>query len=381
MQNGVRLANRDQPARELTKTAAVGSYVLPVEPVYRVVLSVSVIVAALGMTEFVAGQDHGRALGEQKRSQEIALLARPQLLDHWIVRGSLHSMVPGMIVGVTVAIVFPIRFVVLVVVRNKVVEVETIMGGDEIHARPGPAPALVEEVARTRNARGKIGQFSFIPLPEGAYRIAKLVVPFGPSRRELTDLVSARADIPGLGDQLYAGEDRILPAGVEKSAPFVEAIGFAREDGGKIEAEAVNPHLRRPVSQRIRHHLEHARMGEVDRVSRAGVVDVVTLLVRHQTVIVRVVDALERKRRPQLVALSRVVVDHVEDQLDARGVKLVHHFFEFVGERRVEVAWLRREKRDRVVAPIILETLVDQITVVDESMDRQQLRRGNAKRA
>ena len=79
MQNGVRLANRDQPARELTKTAALGSDVLPVEPVYRVVLRVGVVVAALGMAEFVAGQDHGRALGEQKRRQEIALLARPQL--------------------------------------------------------------------------------------------------------------------------------------------------------------------------------------------------------------------------------------------------------------------------------------------------------------
>src|SRR6188768_128806 len=149
MQNGVRLANRDQPARELAKAAALGSDILPVEPVYRVVLRVGVVVAALGMAEFVAGQDHGRPLGEQKRRQEIALLARAQLLDLGIVGGSLHAMVPGMIVGVTVAIVFAISFVVLVVVRDKIVEVEAIMRGDEIHARPGPAPALVEEVART----------------------------------------------------------------------------------------------------------------------------------------------------------------------------------------------------------------------------------------
>ena len=62
-------------------------------------------------------------------------------------------------------------------------------------------------------------------------------------------MVSARTDIPRLGNQLHAGEDRVLPAGVEKSTPFVEPIGFACQDSGKIEAEAINPHLRRPVSQ------------------------------------------------------------------------------------------------------------------------------------
>jgi hypothetical protein len=117
---------------------------------------------------------------------------------------------------------------------------------------------------------------------------------------------------------------------------------------------------------------------EIDSVPRSRVVDVVALLVRHQAVIVSVVDALERQRRPQLIAFSRVVVDHVEYQLDAGGVELVHHFLELVGERRMEVAWLRREEGDRVVAPIVLEAFLDQITVIDKGVNRQQLRRGNA---
>ena len=122
-------------------------------------------------------------------------------------------------------------------------------------------------------------------------------------------------------------------------------------------------------------------MRQVDRVAGAGVVDVVALLVRHQAVVAGVVDALERQRRPEFVALCGMVVDDVEDDLDAMGVKLVHHLLEFVHHRRLQIARLGREEGERIIAPIIPQSLVDEIAVVDKGVDRQQFGAGDAERA
>ncbi len=122
-------------------------------------------------------------------------------------------------------------------------------------------------------------------------------------------------------------------------------------------------------------------MREVHRVSGAGVVDVVAFLVRQQAIIACVVDALEGQGWAELVSFRGVVIDHVEDDLDAMGMKLVDHGLELVRERRPEVARLRREEGDRVVTPIIAQPFLDQVAVVDEGMDRQQLCARDAERA
>ena len=191
------------------------------------------------------------------------------------------------------------------------------------------------------------------------------------------DLVAARAQVPGLGDQLHLVEHRILPAGVEEAAALVEAVGLAAQDGGEVEAEAVDVHLGDPVAQAVGHHLQHARMAQVHGVAGAGVVDVAARL-RQQAVVRGVVDALERQRRPALVALRGVVVDHVEDDLEPRVVQMRHHLLELGGVAVGEVARLGGEEADGVVAPVVGELLVEQVAVVDEGVDRQQLDRGHA---
>ena len=150
-----------------------------------------------------------------------------------------------------------------------------------------------------------------------------------------------------------ARQHRILPAGVEEAAAFVKTVGFARQDGGEVEAEAVDPHLGGPVAQGIRDHLQHALMRQVDGVAGSGVVDVVAPVVRQQPIIAGVVDALERERRSEFVALGGMVVDDVEDDFDAMGVKLVHHRLEFVRARRLQIARLGREEGERIVAPVV----------------------------
>ena len=136
-------------------------------------------------------------------------------------------------------------------------------------------------------------------------------------------------------------------------------------------------HFRRPIAQRIHHQLQHPRMVEVQRVAGAGEI-LVKARIGLQPVIGDIVDAAKRQRRAEMIALAAVVVDDVEDDLDPGIVQPLDHGLE-VGDRvRRQQARIGRKKADRVVAPIIGEPALDQMTVVDRGVDRQQLDRGDA---
>ena len=105
---------------------------------------------------------------------------------------------------------------------------------------------------------------------------------------------------------------------VEEGAQLVDLEQLAGQRAGQIEAEAVDVHLGDPVAQAVHDELQDARVRHVERVAAAGEVHVVARVFGRQAVVGGVVDAAERERRAQLVALGGVVVDHVEDHLDAR---------------------------------------------------------------
>ena len=86
-----------------------------------------------------------------------------------------------------------------------------------------------------------------------------------------------------------------------------------------------------------------------------------------------------------MVALGGVVVDDVEDHLDAGAVQRLHHLLE-LAHLAAElaagaVAHVGREEADRVVAPVVAQPLVEQDLVVDEGVHRHQLDRGDAELA
>src|SRR5438094_556292 len=223
-----------------------------------------------------------------------------------------------------VAILFAVRLVVLLVVRHQVVEREAVVRGDEVDRRPRFTPAMVEEIARCAQPRRE-GARRRLPAPEIAHRVAELVVPFRPAWRKCSHLIAAGSAVPRLGDKLHGLENRILTTRLEESTLVVEPIGLAREDRAEIEPEAVHVHVGDPVPQAVGHHLNHARMTDVQRIAGARVVDVVARLIGHQSVIRGVVDALERQRRSALVPFGRVVVDDVENHLEARVVQTRDH--------------------------------------------------------
>ena len=252
------------------------------------------------------------------------------------------------------------------------------MHRDMIDAGLRRAAAVIEQIGRAGHAPADIADQIAFAGPVAPQRTAITVVPFRPLRGEAADLIAAKTDVPRLGDQLDRRQHRILPDGGQEISAAFEAVRTAAERAGKIEAEAVDMAGLDPVAQRIHHHLQHARMGEVEGIAAAGEVVVVARIVRHQPVIGQIVDAAERQRRAEMVALCGVVVDHVEQHLDAgivqsrnRGAKGVQRLIGCISR-------LRREKCDGVVAPVVHQTLLDQIAVIDEAVHWQQFDGGDA---
>ena len=246
------------------------------------------------------------------------------------------------------------------------------------------APVVLVEVARAGQARGELADRR-LAAPEVAHDVAVDAVPLRPQDREVADLVAAGPDVPRLGDQLDLGEHRVLVDDVEERRQPVDVVEAARERRGEVEAEAVDVALDRPVAQRVHDHPQRARVLGVERVARARVVHVVVLVVGHEPVVGLVVDALEGQHRAEVVALGGVVVDDVEDHLDAGAVQRLDHALELAHLLAAlagrGVARVRGEVADRRVAPVVGEAALEQERLVDDVVHRQQLDRGHAERA
>ena len=220
------------------------------------------------------------------------------------------------------------------------------------------------------------------PRQKSRTRVAVLAVPLRPQGGEVADLVAALADVPRLGDELHLADDRVLLDQVEERGEPVDLVELPGQGGGQVEAEPVDVHLGHPVAQRVHDQLQAVRVADVEAVPGAGGVVVEARVVGHEAVVGGVVDALERQHRAQVVALGGVVVDDVEDHLDAGLVQGPHHRLELrdllAALAAGGVLVVRGEEADRVVAPVVAQPALDQMRVVDELVHRQQLDRGDA---
>ena len=136
-------------------------------------------------------------------------------------------------------------------------------------------------------------------------------------------------------------------------------------------------HLLDPVAQGVHDELQGVRVANVEGITSAGVVHVVCLVVLDQPVVGGVVNPAEAQGRAQVVALSGVVVHHVQDDLDARVMVAAHHVlklrhgtFRALGRGVFPVGG---EKPQGVVSPVVLQPQVPQPVIVDELVDRHEL--------
>ena len=176
--------------------------------------------------------------------------------------------------------------------------------------------------------RPKSASMLRLAAPEVAHGVAVAPVPLGPVGREVADLVAALAHVPGFGDELHGADDRVLLDDVEEGREAVDGVQLAGQRGRQVEAEAVDVHLLDPVAQAVHDELQDVRLEHVERVAGAGVVEVAARVVRLEPVVGLVVEAPQRERRAVVAAFAGVVVDDVEDDLQAGRVERPDHGLE-----------------------------------------------------
>ena len=138
-------------------------------------------------------------------------------------------------------------------------------------------------------------------------------------------------------------DHRVLLDQVEERRQPVDLVELAGQGGGQVEAEPVHVHLGHPVAQRVHDQLQRVRVPTLQAVPGPGGVVVELRVVGHQPVVGGVVDALDRQHRAQVVALGGVVVDDVEDHLDAGLVQRPDHRLE-LGDLLAPLAAGRRNR-------------------------------------
>src|SRR6185437_10660177 len=112
---------------------------------------------------------------------------------------------------------------------------------------------------------------------------------------------------------------------------------------------------------------------EIQGISGTRIIDVVAGFLRHQAIVRRVVDTLERERGAKMVSLGAVVVNNVENHFEACVMEMGYHALELRDRARVsEEPRVRCEESDRVVAPVIRKLLFQQMLVVEKTVNRHQ---------
>src|SRR5262249_52736435 len=155
--------------------------------------------------------------------------------------GALNATVPASIVVRAVPVILAVGFIVLLVVRDQVIEREAVVTGHEVHALFSLTLFVAVDLRAAKQAVGKTAHRSLLSAEEAPHIIAEASIPFFPTiANEAADLVQTRG-IPGFGNQLGSGKGRIrLDIPKNRRIGHHGTVGVARENGCQIEPEAIH---------------------------------------------------------------------------------------------------------------------------------------------
>ncbi len=216
--------------------------------------AVGVVVAVLRVPELVAGEQHRCARRQQQRREHRPDVPVAGGEDLRIVGRPFDPVVHRLVVVRPVPALLTVLVVVLALVRDRIGEGETVVGGDEVDRHPRLPDVPVVEVLRTGEPRSHLADPG-TSRPVTADRVAVAVVPFGPLRAEVPELVTVCGGVPRFGDELDVAEDGIGDDRGEQCRSRIEGpTAGTGQRTGEVEAEAVHPHHVRPVPEAVAHH-------------------------------------------------------------------------------------------------------------------------------
>jgi hypothetical protein len=132
-----------------------------------------------------------------------------ELLHTGIIARTFHTAVPTSIVVRPVAVIFAVCFVVFGVIRDEVIEGETVMARYKINALLGLAFLMTVNRRAASQPVSKVSNRMLFPAKKTPDIISKSPVPLLPTiSDETADLVKS-GRVPGLGDELGPGKLRV----------------------------------------------------------------------------------------------------------------------------------------------------------------------------
>ena len=194
----MRFAKGDHALRKVAKIRLVLAEAI-VQPVPDRIEVIRIVVALERSQVLIASRHHRRSRGYHQEGQTGARGAA------LVGRGA--PLIPAIvIVAAAVRGTERPRLVVVPVVAGiQVFQCEPVMRHDEVHGIPRQATIVLVQVGRSRKARRqrRDGDRRHTQLVLcHAHRVAIMVIPFRPARRETADLVGVAADPPWFRDQI-----------------------------------------------------------------------------------------------------------------------------------------------------------------------------------
>ena len=241
-------------------------------------------------------------------------------------RWALGAAVPRAVVAFPVLVVLAVGVVVLVVVGREVCQGKTVVSSDKIDAGGrGTAVGRINVPAASEPQR-QLSERAVGPPPKIPDLVSVPAVPLRPTGRETAELVAG--NIPGLRDQLDRCEHRVLVDEAQKGAVGVHFSALTGERRRQVETEAVDVHLGHPIAKRAQYQPQRFGMADVEAVTGARGIEIMTPVALDEPVIRGVVDTFQRQGRAEMVAFCRVVVDDVQDDFEPCGVERLDHRLE-----------------------------------------------------
>ena len=144
---------------------------------------------------------------------------------------------------------------------------------------------------------------------------------------------------------------------------FVKTPMITDQTDGQINSEPVHVHFQNPITQTVHHELKRMGMQQIESVAGAGEIQIQTRILRLQPVISGIVYPAKAKRRAEMISFGSMIVNDIENHFDPCRVQVAHHRLE-LGDlcprlSAAGVLRMRREKSDRVVAPVIRQPAIN----------------------
>ena len=115
-----------------SKHAGIFSKSPPVDPANGIILTICIVISALGIADLIAPVDHRHSLGKQQHGKSSPHLPLPHLADPLLPARSLNAAVPGIIVAAAIVIALTVCLVMLIIIGNKVIQGKSILTSDII---------------------------------------------------------------------------------------------------------------------------------------------------------------------------------------------------------------------------------------------------------